>query len=195
MTVQKFQQLCQQLDIKCVLIVLPMGVTRSQPMTASYHRGTLAQVKAEVHHLADQISKVGFQVVRVKIEAMVYNQDIPVEDGEVCDHPSTHYFEFHIKALLPADADLKALEQRCTEQGARLSANALKQMANGYHQRFITLRLYALGRKSAQARFQALVKSLHSHGIKLAQPQQEYTVYDSNLLLDAGWLARGETNE
>lgn len=159
-----------------------------QPMTASYHRGTLPYVWAEVQHLAYQISQAGFEVVRIKIEAMVYNQDIPVEDGEVSRHPSTHYFEFHIKALLLDNTDLKALEHHCTEQGAHLSKNAFKQMANGYHQRFVTLRLEQVGRSSAQARFQALVKSLRSHYIQLAQPQQEYTVYDSNLQLDAGWL-------
>ena len=163
-------------------------------MTSSYHRGTFPQVWADVQHLADQIFQARFQVVRVKIEAMVYNQDIPVEDGEVCCHPSTNYFEFHIKALLPIDTDLKVLESYCTEQGARLSANAFKQIANGYHQRFITLRLYQVGRKSAQARFQALLESLRSHSIQLTQPQQEYTVYDSNLQLDAGWLG-GEIND
>jgi 3-methyladenine DNA glycosylase/8-oxoguanine DNA glycosylase len=158
-------------------------------MTASYHRGTLMQVWNEVHSLAEQILQAGFDVVRIKIEAMTYNQDIPVEDWEVSHHPASNYFEFHIKALLPADTDLQALEQQCSEQGAHLSANALKQMAKGYHQRFITLRLYGLGRKSAQARFETLITSLRSQQIQLVQPQQEYTVYDSNLQLDAGWLA------
>lgn len=127
-------------------------------------------------------------MVRVKIEAMVYNQDIPVEDWEILSHPVTNYFEFHIKALLPPGMDLKALEHQCVQQEAHLSKNAFKQLENGYHQRFITLRLYGLGRQSAQARFEALIASLRSQSIPLVQPQQEYTVYDSNVQLDAGWL-------
>jgi len=187
---QRFQQICQQLNVKCILIELPNGVMRSQPMTASHHRGNLAQVCTEVHSLAQQIWQAGFQVNRVKIEAMVYNQDIPVTDREVALHPVTNYFEFHIKALLAKDTDLEALRQHCAAQGAHLSANAFKLNTNGQHQRFITLRLYKLGRNSAQGRFQALLTSLRGQRIVLMQPQQEYTVFDSNLELDAGWLEK-----
>lgn len=190
---QGFQQICHQLNVKCILIELPTGVTRSQPMTASYHRGSLPEVYTEVYRMAHEICQAGFQVTRVKIEAMVYNQDIPVTDSEVLRHPATNYFEFHIKALLSENTDLEALRQHCAEQGAHLSVNAFKHKTNGQHQRFITLRLSGLGRNSAQGRFQALLISLRALGIGilLVQPQQEYTVYDSNLELDAGWLNVG----
>ncbi|KAF3891265.1 hypothetical protein DA73_0400032860 [Tolypothrix bouteillei VB521301] len=201
-TLQLFQHICQQLNVKCVLIELPNGVTRSQPMTASYHRGTLTQVWTEVHNLAQRICLAGFQVTRVKIEAMPYNQDIPVTDNEVSQHPVTNYFEFHIKALLSQETDLEGLRQHCAKFGAHLSVNAFKLNASGQHHRFITLRVYGLGRRSAQARFQALLTSLRARHILLVQPQQEYTVYDSNLELDAGWLIHspvetkgGEVNE
>jgi hypothetical protein len=175
--------------VKCVLIELPEGVTQTQPMTASYHRGTLTQVWTEVYSLAQEICQIGFQVTRVKIEAMVYNQDIPVTDSEVKKHPVTNYFEFHIKALLSPESDLEALRQHCAKFNAHLSVNAFKMNVNGQqHQRFITLRIYELGRRSATASFQKLVTSLRARGISLMEPQLEYTVYDSNLDLDAGWL-------
>ncbi|WP_313934858.1 hypothetical protein [Nostoc sp. FACHB-280] len=187
-TVQHFQQICRQLNIKCILIELPVGVVRSQPMTASHHRGTLPEVYTEVYHLAQTISQAGFLVTRVKIEAMVYNQDIPVTDQEVLQHPASNYFEFHIKALLTDNTDLESLRQHCAVQGAHLSTNAFKQKTHSQHQRFITLRLYGIGRNAAQHRFQKLLQSLRSKGISLLQPQQEYTVFDSNIELDASWL-------
>ncbi|MCC5638304.1 hypothetical protein LC593_21185 [Nostoc sp. CHAB 5844] len=187
-TVQRFQQICWQLNIRCILIKLPSGVVRSQPMTASHHRGTLAQVCTDVYNIAQQIWQAGFKVNRVKIEAMVYNQDIPVTDSEVSQHPATNYFEFHIKAMLANNTDLEALRQHCATQGAHLATNAFKRKINGLHQRFITLRLYGLGRNSAQARFHTLLTSLRAQRITLLQPQQEYTVFDSNIELDAGWL-------
>lgn len=187
-TLQRFQRFCQQLKVKCLLIELPSGVTRIQPMSASYHRGTLTQVWTEAQHLAQQMWLAGFQVIRVKIEAMVYNQDIPIQDGEVWQHRATNYFEFHIRALLSKEINLEALRQNCAESGAHLSVNAFKLSINRQqHQRFITLRVYQLGRRSAQARFQDLLTSLRAKQIRLVQPQQEYTVYDSNLGLDAGW--------
>ncbi|MBE9206954.1 hypothetical protein IQ244_10570 [Nostoc sp. LEGE 06077] len=159
-------------------------------MTASHHWGTLPQVCTEVHSLAQQLWQAGYQVNRVKIEAMVYNQDIPVTDSAVLQHPTTNYFEFHIKALLAKNTDLEALRQYCATQGAHLSTNAFKRKANGQHQRFITLRLYGVGRNSAQDRFHTLLTSLRAQGIPLLQPQQEYTVFDSNIELDAGWLEK-----
>jgi len=44
---ERFGALCAELGVKCVLIELPEGVTRSQPMTASYHRGDMAGVLAD----------------------------------------------------------------------------------------------------------------------------------------------------
>src|SRR5262245_57911588 len=62
----RFGDLCGQLGVKCVVIELPEGATRSQPMTASYHRGELAAAVAEVAALAQGVRAAGFDVVRVK---------------------------------------------------------------------------------------------------------------------------------
>lgn len=161
----------------------------SQPMTASYHQGTVKNVLLDVQKLAQQLINGGFEVTRIKIEAMVNNHDVPVVDDEAKLHPPTNYFEFHVKATLPADFNLEALRIFCWKYNAHLSANACKQQVNGQQQRFITMRLYGVGRCSAQASFDALLTALKAEGLKLSQPQKEYTVYDSNLNLDQGWFS------
>ena len=50
------------------------------------------------------------------------------------------------------------------------------------------MRIYGLGYKSAQTRFDNLILYLKSKGFKLSQQQREYTVYDTNLNLDNGWI-------
>ncbi len=177
---------------------------RSQPMTASYHQGTLKNVLLDVQKLAQKLIDRGFEVTRIKIEAMVNNHDVPIADGEVQLHPSTNYFEFHIKVTLPANFNLETLRIFCWKYNAHLSTNACKQKVNGQQQRFITMRLYGVGRCSArfitmrlygvgrcsaQASFDALLTALKGEGLKLSQPQKEYTVYDSNLNLDRGWFS------
>jgi hypothetical protein len=185
----KFHQFCQVLGIKCVLIELPQGITRSQPMTASYHQGKLTSVMVEVGDIAHQLSVRGFEVIRLKIEAMVNNHDVPITDAQARALPVSNYFEFHVKALLSGEMSLAALGKYCLENDAHLSANALKQMG-GEQQRFITMRLYGVGKQSAVGKFQALLATLKAKGIKLSQPQLEYTVYDSNIYLDAGWVEK-----
>jgi len=68
--------LCHTLGVKSLLIELPQGVSKSKPMTASYHQGTLTQMRSEVETLAFELSEANFPVTRIKIEAMATNQDI-----------------------------------------------------------------------------------------------------------------------
>ncbi len=185
---EKFDLLCQNLNLKCVFIELPKGTTRSHPMTASYHHGTFKDVLQKINQIAQNIVNADFKITRIKIEAMVSNQDIPILDIEAQKLPKSNYFEFHVKAILSADQNLEVLKKYCLQHDAHLSANAFKKLVNGRQQRFITMRVYRVGYKTAQKRFDNLLGLLKAKGFKLSQQQREYTVYDSNLNLDAGWI-------
>ncbi|RUT00941.1 hypothetical protein DSM106972_069470 [Dulcicalothrix desertica PCC 7102] len=156
-------------------------------MTASYHRGTLISVKQEAYKLAREFESSGFAVARVKIEAMVNNQDVPVSDRQAQVLPTTNYFEFHVKVIL-APSDIEMLAQLCLHHDAHLSANAFKYQQHGQQQRFITMRMYGVGLHTARLRFNTLLAELRATKLKLSQPQQEYSVFDSNINLDAGWF-------
>ncbi|MGB3636287.1 MAG: hypothetical protein WBA39_01650 [Rivularia sp. (in: cyanobacteria)] len=184
---EKFKLICQNINVKCVFIELPEGVTRSQPMTASYHHGTFSDVLQQINQIAQNIVNADFEITRIKIEAMVSNQDIPISDIEAQRLPKTNYFEFHVKAILSAWENLEMLRKNCLQHDAYLSANAFK-IVDEKQERFITMRVYGMGYKSAQQHFDNLLKLLKSKGFKLSQQQREYTVYDSNLNLDAGWI-------
>ena len=82
----------------------------------------------------------------------------------------------------------EVLNKYCLQHNAHLSKNAFKKLIDGKHERFITMRIYGLGYKSAQTRFDNLILYLKSKGFKLSQQQREYTVYDTNLNLDNGWI-------
>jgi len=185
---ERFRTLCAELNVKCVLIELPEGVTRSQPMTASYHRGDMASVLAEVTALSRAIRAAGFPIERLKLEAVATNEGIPVTDVEANSRPGDNYFEFHLKLHLPAVADLDALRALCAGHGGRLSSNALKHNVDGHSERFVTLRLYGVGRDSAFAAFDRLTADLRAAGYALGNGLREYTLYDSAVSLDAGWI-------
>src|SRR5262249_34021304 len=59
---ERFRGVCAALGVKSVLIELPEGTTRSQPMTSSYHHGELAEVVREVAHIARTLREEGFPV-------------------------------------------------------------------------------------------------------------------------------------
>jgi hypothetical protein len=183
-----FQQVCRQLGVKCVLIELPAGATRSQPMTACFHHGAIGPVLDEVGAQCRALREAGFALVRVKLEAVATNEGVPDTDEEAARAPAANYFEFHVKLRLPADLDPVPLRSCCERHGARLSRNALKTEADGRSERFVTLRLYGVGRRTALDRLDALERDLAAAGFDIVNRQKEYTIFDSSHRLDAGWI-------
>ncbi len=158
-------------------------------MTASFHRGELLAVQEEVVTIARSLVKLGFEVTRTKIEAHGRLLGTPETDEDARQAPSTSYFEFHVKLALPEDADVAALARRCRQRGAHLSRNAHKVAApGGLSERFVTLRAHAVGRVTAEARFVALCAEIEAAGYAVRNRIREYTVFDTNVALDRGWL-------
>jgi inosine/xanthosine triphosphate pyrophosphatase family protein len=185
--IEAFRRACDELDVKCVLIELPEGAHSLQPMTASFHRGTLREALDEAHELGRALVGRGFEPIRTKLEALPKNADIPQTDAEAARSPK-NYFEYHLKLPLPAGSDLAALGALVRRHDAHLSRNANARRADGSEDRFVTLRVHGAGQATANERFAALELELRDAGHAPKGRIREYTVYDSNLDLDAGWL-------
>jgi inosine/xanthosine triphosphate pyrophosphatase family protein len=189
----RFRHACDALGVKCVMIELPEGEHAAQPMTASVHRGGLREVQDEVHALARALVGDGFEVVRTKIEALARNADIPETDEQAARSPAG-YFEYHLKLLVPGagqdghELALARVTAACAPHGARLSKNANKRRPDGSEERFVTLRVPGEGRVHAEARLDALADALAPLGVLQRGRIREYTVYDSNVALDRGWI-------
>src|SRR5262249_28743611 len=132
-------------------------------------------VVQEVAGLAQALAERDFPVARIKLEAVITNVGVPRTDEEARTFPRGNYFEFHVKATLPAGADLASLRELCTKHGAHLSSNALKREEDGRTERFVTLRAYGVGRGHAEAGFEALLHDLQAAGYTLSNRLREYT--------------------
>ena len=64
--------------------------------------------------------------------------------------------------------------------------------ADGFHERFVTQRCRAVGRWEASRRLHALVDDIKTLGFSVLETEEEFTVYDSNIDVDAGWLVSKE---
>jgi hypothetical protein len=95
------------------------------------------------------------------------------------------YYEWHGKiGYVPGEA----LSRVCEKHGVHLSRNALKGEGET---RFVTLREYG-GREVFEMRVRELVADLGREGWPVIKEVSEFCVYDSNVLLDKGWLEEGE---
>jgi non-canonical purine NTP pyrophosphatase (RdgB/HAM1 family) len=179
-----FRAACTELGVKCISIELSRGETKHQPMTGSFHHGEVVGVHGEVMELARGLAKRGFDVTRTKIERHGHlERTTPETDAAAALAPATNYFEYHVKLVPPPDADLTALGSRLAPLGAHLSRNARNESG----ERFVTLRVRA-GRLTAEKRFAELLAMIAELRLEVRSRIREYTVVDSNLDLDKGWL-------
>lgn len=183
----RFTATCRELGVKPVLIDLPDGVTPSQPMTSSYHRGTVEEAATAAAGVARGVRATGFAVTRVKLEAVATNPGVPT-DAEAVSVSADCYFEFHVKLALQSDAAESHLKRVCERHGAHLSRNAFKSRADDRAERFVTLRVYRAGKETAYRRLDSLTADLSAAGFEIANTQKEYSLFDSHVGLDAGWL-------
>lgn len=190
-TEARFRQFCSERGVKAVWIQLARGHSVHQPMTSSYHQGTYTEVKRDILHLAEEIRLAGFVVDRVKIESRWDCAGIPQTDEEARQTPQ-RYFECHYKLRLHDEvpADLLSL---CNMYGAHISKNNYRAIDAHFFDRFVTLRCYDVGQKHASDFFQDLQQQLSlsasTYAYELVSMSPEYTVYDSNVNLDDGWLS------
>ena len=181
-----FAESCTKLGVKCLHIVMPSGTAQhEQPMTGSYHLGTLPQVQEQVLTLARTLVRDGFEVTRVKIEATGRAFGAPEDDTAASSLPMDNYFEHHATVLVPKGFDEALLVARCKAQGGYVSKNLRKTTA----ERFVTLRSYRVGRVTADARFEQVLEAVRALGLTLKNRAREFTVYDSAPQIDAGWMS------
>jgi len=188
-TLDAFRAWCEVERCKYVRIVLARGVQVEQPMATWRRDNTvLPDVLAETTGRAQALERAGFTVVRVKIEADPSNDDVPATDDAARLQPSCNYFEHHIKLRRNAEAGRELLLRACLDHAAHLSRNAWREPVEGFEERFVTLRSYRMGRSASEERLQRLLAALEGAGEQIIDVESEYTVHDSNLALDAGWL-------
>ena len=187
-TVADFEKVCKELGVKAIHIELPYGNAPSHLITGSFHKGPFEKVKAEAKGLASELSNRGFNVTRIKIEAMIRNSLVPPNDEVAKSSDPSSYFEFHVKVAVDEHTDLKHLMDQCVDFGVHLSRNASNKMADGVVMHFATLRVHQRGREAAVAFFQQFLSHLRGLDYKLSNILQEYTVFDTNIRLDDGWF-------
>ncbi|WP_262402984.1 hypothetical protein [Actinomadura sp. CNU-125] len=172
--------------VKFVHIVLERGRVASQPMLTLPSKGTLDVARGEAARLVRALRTDGFAVARVKIEAAPWNTGIPAADDEAPG--PAYYFEHHVKLLLDAGADARALVDVVRPHAAHVSRNARRVRTDGRQERFVTQRCRRVGTGTAECRLDALVGALRATGHEIVEVEREFVVFDGDESLDDGWI-------
>ena len=175
-------------SLKCLHIILEQGSVTSQPMLTKRASSILSDELAAAHRLKELLISQGFPVLRVKIEAAPWNEDVPQSTAEAIEQSPERYFESHIRILCGKEADNSELIEAVTPHSAHLSRNALRRRADDSEERFVTQRSSKVGFAESRSRLNALLRTIRILGYTVIDVEEEYVVYDSNLEIDAGWI-------
>lgn len=179
----EFVAFCDTIAAKPILIELPEGIQRQQPMISKIVRCAVAdEVHGIIESLQTSFIKAGFPVKRVKVEVP---PDHRREAEKAFPDFLGGYYEWHGRVKV---ADREKLLKLCRMTGAHLSANALK---NKPGERLITVRGTA-NERGFRYRVRELTANLANNNYTLLKEEAEYCVFDSNKSPDKGWINTSE---
>lgn len=173
--------------MKYTKILLDRGETAQQPMLTYHGSGMLPAQLALAWRRTGELRGGGFDVVRVKVEAAPWNEDVPRNAAEALALAPGCYFEHHVKLVLAGDAEVDAVRGIGARHAGHLSRNARRGVHGGRHERFLTQRCRLVGRPEAGRRLQALLGALERAGHRVIEVEEEFVVHDDNPGLDRGW--------
>jgi hypothetical protein len=165
------------------------GDYKCQPMLTMFFAGTDKSSVAEAQNLLLQMEAKKMKVMRVKVESMANNPGVPVS----CS--GKHYYEFHFKIFNKhkketTEKTWKTIEQACVKHGVHLFFNPF----TARQEQMVpvgTLRKYNTTYKQATIDLDKLFVDLGTN-VELESLEYEYSVLDSNVHLDKGWMFEKE---
>lgn len=201
--VDDFKRQCQYLGVKPIVIELQLeNGTLEDVMTSSKHFGDNRSAYEESERIANKLIKLGYRVVRKKIETVPWHSAAPIIDG-ILPIPNGCYFESHIGVVITPDEKqelnnfVEALNTGLEDTGvggvAKLSQNFFKKSNDG--SKFINMLTYrnnVCGYNTFKDEVEMIKESLTSSEFIYEKVEVEYAIYDTNVTHDDVWLKEKE---
>lgn len=176
-----------QRGMKYARILFDQGETSHQPMFNYHASGMLPAQLVVAERWVGELRGDGFDVLRVKVEAALWNEGVPRNDAEASALMPGCYFENHVKLAITDDAEVDAVRRIGARHAEHLSWNARHDVCGETRERFVTQRCRLVGRPEAHRRMEALLRELVADEHRIIETEEEFVVHDDNPGLDKGW--------
>lgn len=198
MFVDDFKRHCESLGVKPIVLELQLeNGTLDDIMTSSKHFGDNRSAYEESERIANYLSKLGYRILRKKIETVPWHPAVPViSKGK--EIPNGCYFESHIGVVIHpsqkndlndfVESTLK--NRHLIELGgtAKLSQNFFKKSNDGKFINMLTYRNNMCGSIKFKLEVEAIKHVLIEEGFEFEKVEVEYAIYDTNVGHDSAWL-------
>jgi hypothetical protein len=201
--VEDFKHHCKSLGVKPIVLELQLeNGTLDDVMTSSKHFGDNRSAYEESERIANELTKMGYRVVRKKIETVPWHSAAPIIDG-VLPIPNGCYFESHIGVVItPTEKQelnnfVEALNAGLEDTGvggvSKLSQNFFKKSKDG--SKFVNILTYRnniCGYDTFKEEVEMIKSSLTEERFSYEKVEIEYAIYDTNVTHDDAWLKEKE---
>lgn len=179
----KMKLFCQEHKYKLIYHCSDRGIEQNQLMMSKWKNGTAIQAIERAHKIAGDMRNYGLTVLRIKVEGLSTNKNIP----HLINEDDDSYFEYHMDYNFSTIEEYQKLIELIVKLGGGYTVSALKPEMTKL---VVTLRMCSsMGLIEAEKKkdnFIAEMKcnNFFNHG----KIQKEFTVYDDNFDYDSGWI-------
>jgi len=190
--VELFKSTCMGLRVKPIVLDLQTGSMLKDVMTSSVIVTDNKGAYEEMKRISNGLTAAGFSVVREKIETVPWHPAAPSEETAIKAMPKDCYFECHFNIHVETDAHKEEVHRIAEMFDAHLSRNAFKITQSGYNQ-MMTHRVYDGTREDFAREVKMIAQEIEDSDLTLEKVIQEFSIYDTKVSHDAGWLLEKQT--
>lgn len=181
----RFTDWCDRAQVKPVILDLHGQMNIKDVMTSHVHVGTNQTAYATAIKTYTALTFADFCPVRIKIETVPWHPAAPQTSTDIM--PRHCYFECHVPLRI-AIGDVDNARALCESLGMHMSANARKV----YDGEMVYMATYRRN-DTYYPMFQTLVDERveqisRQYSLAKEKPHIEFSVYDTNVAHDSGWL-------
>lgn len=186
----KFKLACEKIDVKPIVLDLTNknGSTIKDAMTSSNFYGDNRAAYEEMQRISGQLKRLGYKVVREKIETAPWHPGAPKKEGDIM--PKNCYFESHISVEIDGSEEKRAeLESLASRLNAHVSKNTFKKIDDGVYILMLTIRDSHVHRKEFEEKIKNAILEIKGDGWVVPQKEIiEFAIYDTKVSHDYLWL-------
>ncbi len=211
---ESFKEFCQQysprklkvISCKAILIELPVGTHKQQPMCSIYFAGTFAEAREICEDFSSQCKlQLNQNTTRHKIEMrfLKVQEGLPVVNQVSINSPlnKSIYWEFHIKLFFDQSNSLEDIQNFRNVLVKRFGAYVNLSRSVGSTRvrnsqfsksRIVTVRIRNGTKQSAKETLGCVQDFLlhfqNEFDYIVDSTESELSIYDTNISLDSGWV-------
>lgn len=185
-----FKNACEKTGVKAIVLDLENsdGDSMNDVMTSSKFKGDNRSVYEEAQRISGQLKRLGYKVVREKVETAPWHPGAPKKQGDPM--PKGCYFESHIGVEIDGSEETKKeLSEIARRINAHLSKNVFKKIEDGKYIIMLTIRDYHVCKTEFEQAIKNAISELKLGGWSMPKKEIiEFAIYDTKISHDYLWL-------